>query len=191
MPNLVLDSGGKPAPQYLTTDGRAFEYSTGKDGAINVNIVSVPTGSEFIKLVDTNGKEILKNSEAGLPVNVINNYDRQVNMQQSVTFTTTGDVSTSQTITNECYNHAYLYLNITSDTGEINGITLLADTKVGVVMLSSINDIKLTKGIHMVDIGTHSSTSILKLNSNLPISFKIELSAKSNPSITGTIDLLK
>lgn len=41
MPNLVLDSSGKPSPQYLNEAGSEFEYQRGKDGGMNVNLNGV------------------------------------------------------------------------------------------------------------------------------------------------------
>ena len=41
MANLVLDGGGRPAPQYLNEKGTEFEYSKGKDGSIFVSLNNI------------------------------------------------------------------------------------------------------------------------------------------------------
>lgn len=66
MASLVLDSGGKPAPQYKRDDGTAYEELKGSSGAMNVNVKELPTlvipelpvGANLIgkvKLVDSAG----------------------------------------------------------------------------------------------------------------------------------------
>lgn len=44
MPNLLLDLGGKPVPQYLNAGGTAFEELRGVSGAMNVNLKTSDVG---------------------------------------------------------------------------------------------------------------------------------------------------
>jgi hypothetical protein len=44
MPNLITDTAGKPAPQYLDRTETQYEASTGSNGGIDVNVAGpIPT----------------------------------------------------------------------------------------------------------------------------------------------------
>ena len=126
MPNLVLDSSGKPSPQYLNESGSEFEYQRGKDGGMNVNLNGV--NHKLANDVFT-GKVI--------PVQLINQngdiIDKIEPNEKSITTVFTqgnkSDIVTSSVIdTSEVNNATFVIItsnleNITEFTiqGEFNG----------------------------------------------------------------------
>lgn len=64
MANLVLDGSGKPAPQYLKSDGTAYEYQQGQNGAMFVAIrENTAKGVVVLSDVDANAVSLKINGQ--------------------------------------------------------------------------------------------------------------------------------
>lgn len=176
MPNLVLDSSGKPSPQYLNESGSEFEYQRGKDGGMNVNLNGV--NHKLANDVFT-GKVI--------PVQLINQngdiIDKIEPNEKSITTVFTqgnkSDIVTSSAIdTSEVDNATFVVItnnleNITEFTiqGEFNS------TYHPIYTITSDNDdIINTKGI--ITIGINSTNNMI-----IPKKIKVVLKLSTSTTI--------
>lgn len=123
MPNLVLDSSGRPAPQYLSEDGSAFAYSTGKNGAMNVTLLGADTKAPGDAL---QGK-VLPTQLFGGDGKVVQFFNEEKLQRTIFAVSTYSGVNTSLpfSITSACT--LTLYIVSTSELSGISEITLEGD----------------------------------------------------------------
>ena len=120
MPNLVLDSSGRPAPQYLSEDGSAFAYSTGKNGAMNVNIL----GADAKTPGDVLQGKVLPTQLFGGDGKVVQFFNEEKLQRTVFAVSTYSGVNTSLPFTLTSANTLTLYIVSTSEISGINEVTL-------------------------------------------------------------------
>lgn len=176
MPNLVLDSSGKPSPQYLNESGSEFEYQRGKDGGMNVNLNGINhklasdvfTGKLVpVQLINQNGDIISKFGHNTKSISTIFTQG-----------TKTDTITSSAIDTSEIDNVTFLVVsnnleNITEFTiqGEFNGEYHSIYT-----IINSDNELKNTNGV--VTIGINANQTML-----LPNKIKVVLKLSTSTTI--------
>lgn len=159
MPNLVLDSSGKPSPQYLNESGSEFEYQRGKDGGMNVNLNGVNhklandvfTGKLIpVQLINQNGDIISKFGPNDKVIStVFTSGSKSGTITSSVMNTSYTDNATFVVVTSNLENISEFKIE-----GEFNGAYHSIYT-----ITSDSDDIINTKGI--ITIGINSTNNIV------------------------------
>lgn len=176
MPNLVLDSSGKPSPQYLNESGSEFEYQRGKDGGMNVNLNGINhklasdvfTGKLVpVQLINQNGDIISKfgYNEKSI-ITVFTQGNKSDTVTSSAIDTSEVDNATFVVITNNLENITEFTIQ-----GEFNS------TYHPIYTITSDNDdIINTKGI--ITIGINSTNNMI-----IPKKIKIVLKLSTSTTI--------
>lgn len=176
MPNLVLDSSGKPSPQYLNESGSEFEYQRGKDGGMNVNLNGIDhklasdvfTGKLVpVQLINQNGDIISKfgpNNKS--VVTIFTQGSKSDTVTSSVIDTSEVDNATFVVITNNLENITEFTIQ-----GEFNGEYHSIYT-----ITNSNNELKNTNGV--VTIGVNANQTMV-----IPKKIKVVLKLSTSTTI--------
>lgn len=131
MPNLLTDSQGKPAPQYLAVNGSTFEFSKGREGAMFVEATNVESklSSENtalqvhpVQLINKDGT-VCELSKVVFDVNVIQLPTRETDFEM-LALGSRSTTTVSDSIDTKLCRGVSIYVYVSSGAENITGINL-------------------------------------------------------------------
>lgn len=180
MANLVTDSAGRPAPQYLSEDGTRYEYQQGKNGAMNVNIKGLDAKLATSSTVD----KVLPTQIVDAAGNIVTDFVYAPSKKSEVIFALSsrnGEI-TSNTITTQLSSDVSILIYKSAGSAPISNVTIEGYFDTVWLPLAARTESNTEEGsVDIITLGVHAAGNPIVLPGQIRV--KVSTSADTTYAV--------